>query len=320
MKKLRPINTFIEGDKVQGFYLCVEKHLRYTRSGDRYIDLGLRDVTGHITAKIWDNVSVLNEKFDAGNAVAVSGIVETFLDRSQLIIKKINKATIQHYSRYGFDPARVVPSSKKNPKKMWSEIESLIDGIKNTSLKKLVKLIYRSNKKRLLVLPGSVKTHYSYRSGFIEHTLSTAQIAKKICSLYRVDRDLVLTGILLYGIGKINEINTEYEADYTTEGHLIGCSAMGRDIVRDAILKVRGFPDDFSKRIDHIILSCNLSNKLQSQEKPSFPEALLIKQIILLDARMNLMEVALDEDQETGKFTNRHNYFRIPLYKKDRIE
>ena len=320
MKKLRPINTFIEGDKVQGFYLCVEKHLRYTRSGDRYIDLGLRDVTGHITAKIWDNVSILNEKFDAGNAVAVSGIVETFLDRSQLIIKKINKATIQHYSRYGFDPARVVPSSKKNPKKMWSEIESLIDGIKNTSLKKLVKLIYRSNKKRLLVLPGSVKTHYSYRSGFIEHTLSTAQIAKKICSLYRVDRDLVLTGILLYGIGKINEINTEYEADYTTEGHLIGCSAMGRDIVRDAILKVRGFPDDFSKRIDHIILSCNLSNKLQSQEKPSFPEALLIKQIILLDARMNLMEVALDEDQETGKFTNRHNYFRVPLYKKDRIE
>jgi 3'-5' exoribonuclease len=320
LKKLRPINTFIEGDKVQGFYLCVEKHLRYTRSGDRYIDLGLRDVTGHITAKIWDNVSVLNEKFDAGNAVAVSGIVETFLDRSQLIIKKINKATIQHYSRYGFDPARVVPSSKKNPKKMWSEIESLIDGIKNTSLKKLVKLIYRSNKKRLLVLPGSVKTHYSYRSGFIEHTLSTAQIAKKICSLYRVDRDLVLTGILLYGIGKINEINTEYEADYTTEGHLIGCSAMGRDIVRDAILKVRGFPDDFSKRIDHIILSCNLSKKLQSQEKPSFPEALLIKQIILLDARMNLMEVALDEDQETGKFTNRHNYFRVPLYKKDRIE
>jgi len=320
LKKLRPINTFIEGDKVQGFYLCVEKHLRYTRSGDRYIDLGLRDVTGHITAKIWDNVSVLNEKFDAGNAVAVSGIVETFLDRSQLIIKKINKATIQHYSRYGFDPARVVPSSKKNPKKMWSEIESLIDGIKNTSLKKLVKLIYRSNKKRLLVLPGSVKTHYSYRSGFIEHTLSTAQIAKKICSLYRVDRDLVLTGILLYGIGKINEINTEYEADYTTEGHLIGRSVMGRDIVRDAILKVKGFPDEFSKRIEHIILSCNLSNKLQSQEKPSFPEALLIKQIILLDARMNLMEVALDEDQETGKFTNRHNYFRVPLYKKDRIE
>ena len=317
MKKLRPINTFVEGDKVQGFYLCVEKHLRYTRSGDIYIDLELRDVTGHITAKVWNNVSVLNEKFVAGNAVAVSGIIETFLDRSQLIIKKINKATIQHYSRYGFDPAKVVPSSKKDPKKMWSEIESLINGIKNESLKNLVMVIYRFHKKRLLVLPGSVKMDYSYRSGFIEHILSTAQVAKKICSLYDVDRDLVLTGIFLYGIGKINEINSEYDADYTTQGNLIGHSVMGRDIVREAIVKIKDFPDEFSNRIEHIIMSCNISNKLQSQKQPSFPEALLIKQIILLDSNMNLMDAALEKDQETGSFTNRHNYFRVPLYKKD---
>ena len=72
-----------------------------------------------------------DKKFDSGNAVAVAGVVEIFLEKSQLIIKKINKATIQHYSRYGFDPAKVVPSSKKNPDKMWSEIETLINGIKN---------------------------------------------------------------------------------------------------------------------------------------------------------------------------------------------
>ena len=66
MKKLNPINTFTEGDKVQGFYLCIDKHLRFTRSGDLYIDLELRDVTGHISAKIWDNVSLLNDKFNVG--------------------------------------------------------------------------------------------------------------------------------------------------------------------------------------------------------------------------------------------------------------
>ena len=80
MNKLKSIKTFSEGDKIQGFFLCVEKHIRYTRSGDIYLDLELRDITGHISAKIWDNVSVLNKKFDAGNAVAVSGIVELFLD------------------------------------------------------------------------------------------------------------------------------------------------------------------------------------------------------------------------------------------------
>jgi len=95
---------------------------------------------------------------------------------------------------------------------------------------------------------------------------------------------------------------------------------MGRDIVRDAIIKIKDFPDEFSNRIEHIILSCNISNKLQYQEQPSFPEALLIKQIILLDSKMNLMDAVLDKDQETGNFTNRHNYFKVPLYKKDESE
>ena len=53
---------------------------------------------------------------------------------------------------------------------------------------------------------------------------------------------------------------------------------------------------------------------------PSFPEALLVHMIDILDAKMNLMDIALNEDQEPGKFTNRHNYFRIPLLKKDEPE
>ena len=55
MKKLTSIDRFKEGAQVQGFYICVEKYLRYTKSGDLYIDLELRDMTGNINAKIWDN-------------------------------------------------------------------------------------------------------------------------------------------------------------------------------------------------------------------------------------------------------------------------
>ena len=77
---------------MQGFYLCVEKHLRYTRSGDKYIDLDLRDITGHISGKIWDNVIELNEKFDAGNAVAVSGLVENFLEKPNTLYILFDKS------------------------------------------------------------------------------------------------------------------------------------------------------------------------------------------------------------------------------------
>jgi 3'-5' exoribonuclease len=320
MKKLNPINTFTEGDKVQGFYLCIDKHLRFTRGGDLYIDLELRDVTGHISAKIWDNVSLLNDKFSAGNAVAVSGQVEIFLEKPQLIIKKINKATIQHYGRYGFDPSMVVPSSKKDPKKMWAQIEQLIDGIKNSSIKRLIKIVYNSNKKRLLVIPGSINMHYSYRSGYMEQIISTSSVAKKICAIYNVDRDLVLAGIFLHGIGKVSEINSEYEVDFTTEGYLIGHSVISRDIVKEAIQKIKNFPRNFSEMIEHIILNCNNALGFDFQKQPLFPEALLVRHIIVLDAKMNLISDVLSKDQEKGYFTSRHNFFKVPIFKNDESE
>jgi len=317
MKKLSSIENFKEGNSIQGFYLCVQKHIRHTRSGDLYLDLELRDISGHISGKIWDTVSELNEKFEAGDAVVVSGDVESFMDRPQLVVRKINKATVQHYSRYGFDPAHIVPTSKKDPIKMWNEIEDIINGMKSKYLQSLVATIYKSNKKQLMIHPASVKMHHNFRSGFLEHILTMAQIAKKISPLYSVDLDLVLAGVLLHDIGKLKEINSEYEAEYTDEGNLIGHIVIGRDMVLSAINKIRKFPEDLSQKMEHIILSHQGKYEWQSPKMPSFPEALLVHMIDIMDAKMNLMDIAYTEDQEPGKFTNRHNYFRIPLLKKD---
>ncbi|MBT3179613.1 MAG: HD domain-containing protein [Candidatus Marinimicrobia bacterium] len=316
-KSITPIEKFKEGDSIQGFYLCVQKHLRHTRSGDLYLDLELRDVTGHISAKIWDGVPELSPKFEAGDAVVISGDVESFMDRPQLVIRKINKATVQHYSRYGFDPALVVPTSKKNPAKMWMDIESIINSISNKYLQTLVSKIYRSNKKKLMIHPASVKMHHNFRSGFLEHILSMANIANKISSFYDVDRDLVLAGVFLHDIGKLKEINSEYEAEYTEEGNLIGHIVIGRDLIKTAIGKIKDFPEDLSRKIEHIILSHQGKYEWHSPKLPSFPEALLVHLIDNLDAKMNLMDIALSDDPEPGRFTNRHNYFRIPLLKKD---
>ena len=117
MKNIIPISKFKEGQVVQGFYLCLEKKLRHTRTGDLYIDIVLRDRTGQIQAKIWNKVKEYDAKFSAGDAVAVKGSVETFIDEFQLVIQRINKATLQRYSRYGFDPALIVPTSRFDEKK-----------------------------------------------------------------------------------------------------------------------------------------------------------------------------------------------------------
>jgi len=315
MKPITQISSFKEGASIQGFYLCVEKHLRHTRAGDLYLDLILRDNSGTVPAKVWDKVDEFNEKFSAGNPVAIKGNIESFKDRLQLVIKKINIASVKNYGRYGFDPSLIVPTSPYNPNKMWKRVVQIIGKMKNPFLKKVVSNIFREHKDKLLIHPASVMMHHNYRSGFLEHILSMAKIAEKLTPIYKLDQDLVMAGVLLHDIGKLTEISSSLEAEYTDEGNFIGHIVIGRDMVREACAKIKGFPKILQQQLEHIILSHQGKFEWQSPKQPSFEEALLVHFIDNLDAKMNLMKLALEEDQQDGKWTDRKNIFRTALYK-----
>lgn len=315
MKQIVRIKEFKDGALIQGFFLCVEKHLRHTRTGDLYLDLVLRDNTGTVHAKIWDKVAELDEKFSSGDPVAVKGNVESFQERHQLVIKKISKASVQYYGRFGYDPALVVPTSPYDPKIMWSDVVELIGKMKNPFLKKVVSSIYREHKEKLLIHPASVIMHHNYRSGFLEHVLSMAKIASQLSDFYDVDRDLVMAGVLLHDIGKLEEISEDMEAEYTDSGNFIGHIVIGRDMVQTAARKIKKFPKELLQKLEHIILSHQGRFEWQSPKQPAFPEAMLVHLIDNMDAKMNLMKLAIDEDQNKRKWTDKKNIFRTPLYK-----
>ncbi len=315
MKEITQISSFKEGASIQGFFLCVEKHLRHTRNGDLYLDLVLRDNTGTVHAKIWDKVDELNDKFSSGVPIAVKGNVESFQERHQLVITKINKASVQYYGRYGYDPALVVPASSNDPKIMWKDIVDIIKNIKNPFLKKLVSSIYKEHKEKILIHPASVVMHHNYRSGFLEHVLSMSKIANQLSGLYDVDRDLVLTGVLLHDIGKLDEISEDMDAEYTDSGNFIGHIVLGRDMVQTAARKIKKFPKELLQKLEHIILSHQGRFEWQSPKQPAFPEAMLVHMIDNMDAKMNLMKLAVEEDQNERKWTDKKNIFRTPLYK-----
>ena len=315
MKAITQISEFKEGADIRGFFLCVEKHLRNTRSGDLYLDLVLRDKTGRITAKLWKDVNEFQDKFSAGDAVVVAGQVDFYLDKLQLNIKKITTASVQDYGRYGYDPVLIVPSSKSDPKQMWKDLAVYVKKINNKYLKMLVSTIYKEYESQLLTHPASVVMHHNYRSGLLEHTLSMAQIGTSLAIHYEVDIDLLMTGIFLHDIGKVKEITSELEASYSDEGNLIGHIVLGRDIAVNAANKIKGFPPDLLQKVEHLILSHQGQYDWQSPKKPKFMEALLLHLIDNMDAKMNLMKKSIDKDVEEGKWTSRRNYFRIPILK-----
>lgn len=315
MKSITSIEKFKEGDSVQGFFLCLEKHIRHSRNGDLYIDLRLRDKTGSINAKIWDNVNELKKKFKSGDPVAVSGNVELFMDRPHLIIKKINRASVQYYGRYGYDPSLIVPSSKRNAPEMWKSIVKIIRSINSSHLRRLVSMVYNENKEILMIHPATVNFHYNYRSGFIEHILSMAKIAEQLIKHYKVDRDLLLTGIFLHDIGRLVEISSGLESNYTDEGKFIGHIILGRDIVRATSRKIKNFPKKVQIRLEHIMISELSKYEWDNKMKPKTPESLLLQLIKNIDSKMNLFTLAIDESSDNGSWTDTHNVFRTSLFK-----
>ena len=164
---------------------------------------------------------------------------------------------------------------------MWKAITKIIRSMKSNPLRKLVSMIYRENKDILLVHPASVKMHHNYRSGFIEHVLSMAEIADQLAVHYQLDRDLLFAGVFLHDIGKIIEISSNLEAEYTDEGNFIGHIVIGRDIVRSAAKKITNFPEDVQIKLEHMILSHQGEYEWQSPKKPKISPFDKSKEIFL---------------------------------------
>ena len=76
-----------------------------------------------------------------------------------------------------------------------------------------------------------------------------------------------------------------------------------------------GFPKDLSKKVEHLILSHQGKFEWQSPRRPMFKEALLLHLIDYMDSQVNMMDSILDDETDEGDWTDRRNYFRLPLYR-----
>ncbi len=315
--KITRIKNFKKNSRIQGFFLVREKHLRSTRNNHPYLQLHLQDNSGSIEAKVWEDVPAFEKSFGEGDAVVVKGRVSEYAERLQLEIEDIGKASPEKHGEYGFDLTKLIPASKSNVDAMWRELGKIIKCMTNDHLKILISKLYKQHRDVIKQQPASMKLHHAWLGGYLEHVLSMAKLGVKLAQHYAVDQDLLLTGILLHDIGKIIELKPARKPGYTDPGKLVGHIVLGRDLARDTMLEMGDFPADLQLKVEHMILAHQGKYEWQSPKQPKFKEALLLHHIDELDARMNMMTTAMEQDQETGAWTNRFNYFRISLLKGD---
>ncbi len=264
-------------------FLVSEKHILKARNGDDYVGLKLKDKSGVIDAKIWNNLLHLKDRFEEGDFIKIKGESNYYNDNWQIIIKDVKKITDNSLNKTDF-----LPSSNRDREIMKNELFTLINGIKNQSLKKLLLSIFEDKEflEKFCTAPAAKAMHHAYIGGLLEHTVSVGKLAKEIGEYYMdIDKDLLVSCALLHDIGKVYELDP-VTFNYTTQGKLIGHIIIGYTIVQNKIEELKTISEEKKINLLHCILSHHGEYEYGSPKKPKTKEAVLFNLIDVLDSRM----------------------------------
>ena len=106
------IADLAEDRTVEGVFAVTKKERRRTRAGASYLALELVDASGRVEARVWNDVDLLDQRFDEGDAVRVLGRVERFGGTLQVQVRTVEAADDAD-SFYGIDapaPRRLIAS------------------------------------------------------------------------------------------------------------------------------------------------------------------------------------------------------------------
>jgi len=284
------------------FFLCTQKDVRAGRNGDLFISLSLQDKTGIIKGRIFNEAARLREEFDAGEFVKVQGRTDLYNGRVQLLIEKIRRVNPDQDATQGFREDDCVLSSARPVDEMWSELEEMIQHVRDPFVRELLQRMTTEHVEKLKIWPAAQTVHHAYRSGFLEHVLSVARSALVLGTAYGANRDLLTAGALLHDIGKLEELQYDRSTIYTREGNLVGHVTLGAMMVRAAMERIPEFPDVLRTQIEHLIVSHHGHQEFGAPVEPMTIEAMILSAADDLDAKINQVKQALAEEGE-GEFT-----------------
>ena len=259
----------------------------------------LQDKTGTIDAKIWDPNSMGIGDYDALDYIEVYGEVTSFQGANQINVKRLRRCQEGEY-----DPANYLPVSKKDIDQMMHELTKLIDSIENTYLKALLQSFFVEDEDFVKAFRNSsaAKTvHHGFVGGLLEHTLSVTKLCDYYCGAYpMLKRDLLLTAAMLHDIGKVKELSSFPENDYTDIGNLLGHIVMGCEMTGEKAARIDGFPRDLLNELKHCILAHHGELEYGSPKKPALMEAVALNFADNTDAKLETFTELLESTSETG--------------------
>ena len=297
----------------------LQKNLqRSTKNGDPYYELRFVDAESSLVLRAWNSTAMFEhcDKLEEEKFYELTGEFGLSndgrsIDSRQWEARELDAAEIDQLLAGSI-------ALRERQDYHYSFIEKTIAEIADPRLRYLSGAILSKFGERLRRTAAARDYHHARRGGLVEHVGQMMCSAVKICEAYpRLNRDLLVTGVLFHDIGKLWEnvySDKGFTMPYTEVSELIGHIPMGMEIVnklwRDAMNKpeiadswksLSPGNDRVRLHLLHLIVSHHGELAFGSPVVPKTPEAQALHYIDNLDAKMEMFEQGYEVAGELGK-------------------
>ncbi|GMV82394.1 MAG: hypothetical protein AMXMBFR7_35780 [Planctomycetota bacterium] len=303
------VKDLVAGQEVDDVFLVQDASLRLAKNGSKYIQATFGDRTGNIPVRQWDANDVVFQAYQGRGYAKVRGRVETYQARLQMVVFQIQPA-----DETTLDPADFVPVSKRPLDEMEKELDALLDTFTDPDYQRLLKALFADPQVRgkFIKSPAANMLHHAWVGGLLEHVLSACKTADHIAKDRPfLNRDLLLAGVILHDIGKIEELSAEPGFPYTDTGRLCGHIVLGALLVDRTAVALKDFPPKKRDILLHLILSHHGTREFGSPVTPCTAEAVALHHLECLDAKVQGIQSVIEADQESGNTSTWTEFTRM---------
>jgi 3'-5' exoribonuclease len=309
------VSDLQDGQAVTTLFLVCEKGIRTSARGKSWLELSLRDRTGSIPAKMWDNFEAIAKTFECDDVVVIRGRVKLYNGQKEVTLEQIIPAEERDYDLGDF-----LAHTKYDVEKLYADLRASVAAMTNPFLKRLLESVVEDPAiaPRLKRAPAAMMMHHAFVGGLLEHIVSLIGLGRGVTAQYpELDADLLLAGIVLHDIGKIDELSYERGVQYTTQGRLLGHITIGAGLVRDKIKSIPSFPAELAILVEHLILSHHGSLEFGSPTLPQTREAIALHFLDDMDSKMAAMRATLASESGNEAWTERNPALRRAILRNE---
>jgi len=260
------------GAHVEDTLLVHEVDQRTQNDGSPFVVLTLGNGSGKLkTAPFWSSEVHKVAGLEKGAVVSVVGDIGEFRGDRQLKV-----ASIRSVPREMVDWKRLLPSvGDVTP--WWTTVDKWTADMAEGPWKRAVTLFYGDGefRSRYERCPASLSNHHAALGGLLKHTVEVGAIAKTMAKAAGATWDVVLAGVLLHDIGKLEAYAWDGPFTMTEPGSLLGHVVLGSLMLDRRLDEEEQPPVSDAERLalQHLVLSHHGELEFGSPVRPMTLEA-----------------------------------------------